>query len=150
MSNAAAKYRRYTRNYDRARRARFFALGLCTRCGKLPHAEGRKSCEECLKFLNIKNSARCRPGFCSRCRKNPAEPHHLCEPCIKALRATNLNWNRHHRRIAKASERLVIVSEYLTKDLSAQDMLRVREQEKIALRSVFSAVRAMWDRKKAA
>lgn len=41
--------RRNSIEQNRQKRARFYAAGLCTNCGKRPHGPNRKTCDYCAK-----------------------------------------------------------------------------------------------------
>ncbi len=57
-----ARARSYERERSRRERAARHAEGVCTRCGKLPAAEGRSSCEPCLEKRRAADRAKYAAG----------------------------------------------------------------------------------------
>jgi len=41
------------REYDKHRRERWTAVGLCDQCGKCPSAQGKKRCTECILYYAL-------------------------------------------------------------------------------------------------
>jgi hypothetical protein len=137
------------RDYGQKRRARFQALGLCTRCGGEKQRFDRKSCDACLELYRSQEEARylARLGRCSHCRTAPVEGRRLCDACRLKVNNQNNSWMTSINKIAKAAEALVLASEYVKRDLPAEEMLRARAQAAKSVRQLFRAVHEMQQRR---
>ena len=70
-----ARANEYERERSRKERAVRLAEGICTRCGKLPAAEGRTSCEPCLEKRRASDRARYAIGKARGLKYGGANPH---------------------------------------------------------------------------
>ena len=72
-----ARARSYERERSRRERAARHAEGVCTRCGKLPAADGRSSCEPCLEKRRAADRAKYAAG------KAAGKPYGGADPAAK-------------------------------------------------------------------
>lgn len=144
------KHRKSAREYAPKLLARRFALGLCTKCGQAPPQFARKQCTPCLELARIKNKARRKPGMCSYCQERPkAKDSSRCKKCQPKNKVNYTRWGALNNNISRLAQKFVTIANYLA-DTNIPNGVRdrAREQEKAALRDLFTAVHAMQAYKK--
>lgn len=72
--------------YQRMRAERLHEAGLCVICGKVPTAEGRRTCAICSAKQNARKDAlrqkALETGICIKCGENPARKgKQMCPMC---------------------------------------------------------------------
>jgi hypothetical protein len=76
--------RRWNRDFERRRRARRGAAGVCLRCGDQPKA-GRRFCLKCIAYGIERRKKAKENGFCVTCLKRRRMPQRqTCELCWKS------------------------------------------------------------------